>query len=178
MATLNVRLTDLTTAISTILKTHKTLINGNAVDLSSLTTTQKSNLVAAINEVKASVEAAQAAAGATIDDAATASTVKTYSVTKINSTIDSKVNAAMNLAMNNAPEALDTLGELAAALNNDANFAATLTNMISSRVSTNASQGLTAQQQANARANIGAVAAADIGNTDTDFVAVLNAGLI
>lgn len=45
---------NLATRIATEAKALRTLINGNAADLSSLTTTDKTNLVAAINEVAAS----------------------------------------------------------------------------------------------------------------------------
>ena len=41
------RLTDLSTRIATEVKALRTLINGNAADLSALTTTNKTNLVAA-----------------------------------------------------------------------------------------------------------------------------------
>lgn len=44
------RLSDLTTALGTSIKGVKTLVNGNAADLSALNTVDKSNLVAAINE--------------------------------------------------------------------------------------------------------------------------------
>ena len=39
-------------------------------------------------------------------------------------------------------------------------------------------QSLTVAEQLQARANIGAVAASDVGNTDTDFVAVFVAALV
>ena len=47
------RLSDLATAIGTSIKGVKTLVNGNAADLSALNTTDKTNLGAAINEVLA-----------------------------------------------------------------------------------------------------------------------------
>ena len=43
------------------------------------------------------------------------------------------VNAIIRRLVGNAPSALDTLGELAAALNNDDDFAATVTNLISNK---------------------------------------------
>ena len=52
MATLQVRLQDLATRIATEVKALRTLLNGNAADNSALITTVKTNLVAAINEVK------------------------------------------------------------------------------------------------------------------------------
>jgi len=41
-----------------------------------------------------------------------------------------------------------------------------------------AAQTLTAPEQAQARSNIGAVAASDVGNTDTDFVVVFEGALV
>lgn len=56
---------DLATRISTEVKALRTLINGNQTDLSALTTTAKTNLVAAINEVDAAVGAGSPS---TLDD--------------------------------------------------------------------------------------------------------------
>jgi hypothetical protein len=153
------------------------LLNGNAADNSALTTTAKANLVAALNEVKGLADAAAAAAAARplINDASTASTTETYSVTKIRD----YVTAAIDAVVAGAPGALNTLDELAAALGDDGNFAATITTALGNRVRTDtAAQGLTGTQQGNARTNIGAQAAAEIGNPDTDFVATFEAGLI
>lgn len=58
------RLTDLTTRIANEVKALRTLLNGNAADLSALTITAKSNLVAALNELKADVDAAAQSGGA------------------------------------------------------------------------------------------------------------------
>lgn len=82
--------TDLATRVATELKAHKVLINGNAVDLSALTTTSKTNLVSAINEVKASVSSA-----AGINDAATSSS-STWSSTKITSYVGTSTAALIN----------------------------------------------------------------------------------
>ena len=49
-----------------------------------------------------------------------------------NSSVDAKIQANIANLINSAPGALNTLNELAAALGNDANFASTLTNLISS----------------------------------------------
>lgn len=45
-------ITNLTTRIATETKSIRTLLNGNAADLTTLTTTDKTNLVAALNEIK------------------------------------------------------------------------------------------------------------------------------
>lgn len=174
MATLAQRLQDLATRIATECKALRTLVNGNAVDLSSLTTTAKTNLVAALNEVRALAVAAQSSGGATINDAAT-NTTNVWSSQKTQDTITN----AINVLTTGAPGAMDTLDELAAALGDDANFAASMTTALSNRVRHDtAAQGLTATQQGNARTNIGAQDAASIGNTDQDLVAAFNAALV
>ena len=71
MATLETRLRDLATGIGTKVKAVMTLINGNVADLSALTTTTKTNLVAALNEVRALAAGKQDALGFTPIDAAT-----------------------------------------------------------------------------------------------------------
>ena len=79
---------------------------------------------------------------------------------------ESFVQQAVNELIGAAPEALNTLQELAAALGNDENFATTILDAVSA--STNAvrydinNQGLTAQQKQNARTNIDAVSDADV----------------
>ena len=139
--------------------------------LSALTTTAKTSLVAAINELKAAVDAA-AGGGVTIDDVAgDGATTVTWSADKIHDTIEAAKLAVKNDLTAGAAAALDTLSELAAALNNDPAFAATIAAEIANRVRYDAAQTLTAPQQAQARANIGAQSAAAIGDPDRDLVA-------
>ena len=139
--------------------------------LSALSTTAKNNLVAAINELKTAVDAA-ASGGVSINDAAgDGATGVTWSADKIHDTIEAAKLAVKNDLTAGAAAALDTLSELAAALNNDPAFAATIAAEIANRVRYDAAQTLTAPQMAQARANIGAQSAADIGNPDRDLVA-------
>lgn len=72
---------------------------------------------------------------------------------------------AVNALIGGAPGALDTLAEFAAAINDDANIAATLTNALALRLRFDAAQSLTAPQLAQARANLalGTAAAIDVG---------------
>lgn len=163
----------LATRIATECKSIRTLVNGNAANLNALTTTNKTNLVAALNELKALIDAATAAAGAQINDA-TIATTSTYSSSKIEDLVSDSIAAVLN----GAPTALDTLDELANALGDDANFAATVTNSLANRLRVDAAQGLTAPQQAQARANISVYSQAEIGDPNTDFVATFNTGLI
>lgn len=174
MSTLVTRIGDLATRTATEIKSVRTLVNGNAANLSSLNTTSKSSLVSALNEVLAVANQAVAASGATIDDTATASATKTYSINKI----VELVNAAIAQVTNGAPAALDTLDELSAALGDDANFAATITAALGNRVRFDAAQTLTSAQKSQAKSNIDALGTAEIGDPDTNFVVTFNAGLV
>lgn len=170
MTTLAQRIVDLATRIATEAKSHKTLINGNAADLSALSTTAKTNLVAALNELKANIVAF--GTPAQIDDATTVLD-KTWSSTKISG----QITAAINALTNGAPAALDTLKELADAIADDAGFAATVTTSLGNRVRVDAVQAFTAPQKAQGNANLGSAALVDTGTLDTDFVSTFNAGL-
>ncbi|WP_316196566.1 hypothetical protein [Bradyrhizobium sp. SZCCHNS3053] len=64
------------------------------------------------------------------------------------------VTAAINALINGAPGALDTLKELADAINDDAAFSATVTTALSNRLRFDASQTLSAAQAQVARANV------------------------
>lgn len=143
--------------------------------LASLSTTAKANLVAAINEL-------HAALGATIDDTAGTGDVDvTWSAGKIFDTIALAKAAVKDEILDGAGSALDTLKELADALNNDPSFAATVATDLGKRVRFDAAQVLTGPEQVQARANIGAAdgTAVDalvlaLGDIDTDFVAAYN----
>lgn len=241
--------TNLATRIATEAKSLRTLINGNAADLSSLDTATKTNLVAAINEVAAAV-----ASGAGIDDNAT-STSSTWSSSKTDSEITSastadrartnhtgtqsadtltdgttnkaylatertklsgiaagatanstdaqlrdrsthtgtqtvstlsdftsSLNAALaalkDEILGGAGAAFDTLGELQALIADNQDLIAALETAAANRVRFDAAQSLTSPQQAQARANIGAASAADVGDTSTDFVGTFESALI
>lgn len=169
------RVAALATAIGADIKT----LTQNQGTLSSLSTTAKSNLVAAINEIFTLASNAQAAAGAQIlDTAGDGVTDKTWSANKIYDELTAAIAALRTELTNGAAAALDTFAELAAALNNDPSFATNVATSLANRVRFDSVQTLTAPQQAQARSNIGAAAAADVtalstavGNTDADFVA-------
>ena len=139
--------------------------------LSALTTTAKASLVAAVNELKTAVDAASGSGVSINDGAGDGATGVTWSADKIFDAIEAAKTAVKNDLTAGAAAALDTLSELAAALNNDPAFAATIAAEIANRVRFDAAQTLTAPQQAQARANIGAQSAAAIGDPDRDLVA-------
>lgn len=167
MATLQTRLENLATRVGTECKALRTLINGNAADLSALTTTAKNNLVAALNELKAAIDAAGSAPE--VNDALT-NTTNTWSSQKISD----QITAAITALTTGAPGALDTLNELAAAIGDDASFASTVTTALGNRLRFDAAQTLTAPQKVQGNANLGSASLVDTGTLDTDFVAVFN----
>lgn len=125
-------------------------------DTTSLTTTDKTSLVNAINEVKASASSG----GTTINDASTTSTTQTWSAQKSTSAI-AQVKTDI---LGGASAAFDTLQELQAALGGDANYATTTATALGNRVRYDASQTLSAAQQLTACNNIG------VGDPTTNFV--------
>jgi len=164
--TLQVQIQNLTTRIGTEFKALRNLIGGSGTaDVSALDTTA-TNLVEAINEVKAVADAAISSGGAQINDTATNAT-EVWSSSKI----DSEISAQLNGAIDGAPAALDTLNELAAAIGDDANFAATTTTALGNRVRFDAAQSLTTPQQLQACENIG------VGDPETNFVTVFETAL-
>ena len=143
-------------------------VRAKAGNLANLTTTDKSSLVAAINELKAAV-----VSSAVIDDAQIAAST-TYSSTKIVSLLD----ALKADILGGADAAYDTLVEIQQLLQNGTSGLDALLAAVNNRVRFDGVQSLTVVEQLQARSNIGAVAASDVGNTDTDFVAVFEGALV
>lgn len=184
--------------------------------LSNLTTLEKTNLVGALNELRAAVaalsdaqanaagindaalatsttetysvkkileviDAAIAAAGIINDSAASTSTTETYSASKISSDIIAAVNAAKQEIIGSAPETLNALNELAAALGNNPDFATDVAASIGARVRFDEAQSITNAQKGIARTNIGAVSQdemsqlkTDLGDLTVDLVSIYN----
>lgn len=181
------------TRVGTECKALRTLVNGNAADLSALTTSNKASLVAAINEI---VGAGAAAAG--INDATT-STTTTWSSSKIatftggggggagidDSAVSSgtvwssnKTNTTINAVIGTAPTGLNTLGKVATALNSDPNYAATTTTALNNRVRVDSAQSFNGTQQTQGRSNIGAAGSTEMGDPAADFVSLFQAAML
>lgn len=129
-------------------------LNTRVGALASLTTTDKTSIVAALNELKASTNGA-----AIINDAVT-NTTNAWSSNKV----QTQINAAITAILNGADGANDTLQELANRINA---LAATDTGLLSF----NAAQTLTAIQQTQGCTNLG------IGDPAFDYVPAINTGL-
>lgn len=135
-------------------------------NLTNLTTTAKNNLVAAINEVKA---LATSATGVINDAAGAGVTDKTYSVDKIITLL----NTVKQDILGGLPAtAFDTIKEIADYIASDQTAMSGLVTGLANRVRFDAAQTLTSGEQAQARANIGALSTVEIGNPDTDYLAV------
>lgn len=134
-----------------------TSVSGRVGTLSSLTSTDKTSLVAALNELKAIVSGL--GAGVAIDDgAASGSTV--WSSTKT----QTQINAAITALISGAPGAQDTLAELAAQIT-------ALAAADGSLLSFGAAQTLTTPQQLQGCTNLG------IGDPAHNFVTAIETAL-
>ena len=154
--TLETKIIALAQAIGTDVKTLTT----KQGDLTSLSTTAKGNLVAAINELYTMA----GSAGATIDDnAGDGATAVVWSADKVYDSIEAAKIAVTNSLTNGAAAALDTLSELAAAIGDDPNFAATIATEIGNRVRYDAVQTLNTAQKLQACTNIG------VGDPESDL---------
>ncbi|WP_328660331.1 hypothetical protein [Nocardia salmonicida] len=111
----------------------------------------------------------------TASNAAAARTaIDVYSVAEA----DAAAAAAAAAVVASAPSALNTLDELAAALGDDANYAATTATALGNRLRVDASQGLNGTQQTQGQDNLSVYSRAQLGDPTTDFVAVLEAALV
>lgn len=151
--TLSKQISALATQVGTDIKQ----IIANVGDLSQLTTDQKSSLVVALNELKANLQDIAGSVGATINDSEINAT-QTWSSQKI----DSAITAAINALVNGAPTTLDTLQELASAIETNQDAISALQTIAAGHVKYTEAQSLTTEQQAQARTNIGAAAASDL----------------
>ena len=150
------RIIALAQAIGADIKSLKA-VNG---DLSSLSTTAKGNLVAAINELHTTIGNLS-----DIDDTAGDGDIDAlWSANKIYDTIEAAKTAVKTELIGGANAALDTFKELQDAIANDATFAQTMATSLSKKVSFDVAQTLSVAEKAQVCANIG------IGDPDYDFV--------
>ena len=164
---LQVRIESLVLRLAAEFKT----IYGQVGTLANLSTTDKTNLVSSINELRSQISVL---AGITvIDDANSAATTTTFSASKITGLLD----ALKSDLLGGADAAFDTLKELQTAILSDESGIAALLTAVDKRVRFDAAQSLTAPEQTQARQNIGAIAATAIGDPETDFVLVFEAAL-
>ena len=165
---LETSLSSLITAIGTDIKT----ILAAQGNLTNLTTTERTNLVGAVNEIKVSLSSLEGQiAGATNinDTGAASSTTETYSIYKILDLITAAQTAVKSDILGSAPAALDTLQELAQALDANPSFATDIAAGLALRVRVDGAQSIDSSQQTQGRSNIGAASASDLATLITDL---------
>lgn len=123
------------TEIKNSVDTLKTDVSTKLGDLTTLATTDKTSVVRAMNELKASIGAVNTGTDETA----------------VNQLIDNKINALVD----NAPEALNTLKEIADKLQADESTATALASTVSKKVAFDSPQSLSTEQQKQAQENIG-----------------------
>lgn len=138
---LQTRISDLITAVGTDMKQLRVWITGSSSgNLTGLTTTDKTSLVNAINEVAAATPPAPADASTTVKGIVELATLAevatgTDSVRAVTPAGVRQERDAIKAEILGAgvPAALDTLDELAAALADDANFATSVTTSLAGK---------------------------------------------
>ena len=140
MSSLQTRLAELVTAIGTDYKTIRTWLTGSSTGtLASLTTTDKTSLISAINEVKAAATGAPPASTTTaqgVIEIATLAEVATGTDTSRAVTPEGVRQERVALKaelLNGVGTAFDTLKELADALAADESSAATLATLVGTK---------------------------------------------
>jgi hypothetical protein len=92
---------------------------------------------------------------------------------------NSYTDTAISNLINGSPSALNTLKELSDALGADANFSATIATALGNRVRVDEAQSFSSGQKTQARDNIGAASAADVGDVAAaNFVTTFEAALV
>lgn len=146
-------------------------------NLTALTTTEKTNLVAAINELHSAINAInnQVANASAINDTTT-STTTSWSSSKTSTELQKvaddavlKIQQLKDDLLGGASSAFDTFKELQDMFNNDASYASKVADALAKRVRVDAAQTFTVDEQKQACANIG------IGDPTVDYVAIYNA---
>lgn len=132
-------------------------VSGKIGALAGLTTTEKSTVVGALNELAGRIAAAESATAALIDDTST-DTDTTWSSTKI----AAELAAGFADLVNGAPEALNQLNELAAAFQNNPDSITNIMTILGKVVRVDVAQAYSAAEKAQGLANLGGASAADL----------------
>lgn len=178
MSTLEQRVDALAAQLGTDIATVNSLIaalDAADGDLSTLSTTAKNNLVAALNELKSDIDNVDVSS--VIDDV-NGGAAKTWSADKINSQITNAIDGLVG----GAGDAYNTLKELATELQSNDSAIATLLAAQSNRLAVDQAQNFTESAKQQGRDNLGAASASDlttldaaVGDTGLNFVNTYNA---
>lgn len=137
-----------------------TSVAGKQGDLTLLNTLEKTNLVGALNELKTGLTSVES----TVVDSAT---------------IQGMIDAGITGVVDGAPDALNTLNEIASALAEDDTAIDGIMTALAKRVRVDQAQAFTTEEKAMGRSNIDAQDASEIGDVpNADFVATYNAAKV
>ena len=120
-----------------------------------------------ITAINTAITNLQSAVNGLIDDT-TASTTKVYSSSKVDSQITAAKQAVKNDLLGGAGTAYDTLKELADLIETNKTAIEALQTLAAGHVKYDAAQDLTDEQKAQARTNIGAIAASEVNLTEVN----------
>ena len=174
IAKLYIRINELATAIGTTIKDVKDSV-GN---VSGLSTTNKTSVVGAINELDTAIKTKSSLTLDTvrielINDIGAPSTTSTYSSSRIEDKISEAVEAGKtavkNSILDGAESAYDTLKEIQEIIKEDKTAAASLLESVNNRLKINEKMELTPEQKN--------FIAESLGFEDTDFVNTFNKAL-
>ena len=157
MAVLTQSINDGFAQITTLLKQVNTTLKGNQGDLTKLSTTDKTSLVNALNELKNTID------NKTSINDSQKTAANTWSATKIST----EITTAITNVINGADVSSDTLKELADKI-------AALAQADNGLVSAKVAQSFTAPEKLQARNNIDVYSKAEIGDVNTNFVTTIN----
>lgn len=163
--TLNTQISALATQVGTDVKDLLAKV-ATIGDVSTLTTSQKATVVVAVNELKAAIDAVQTNIGAQINDESN-DTSHTWSGSKISTEISTKCQEVKDALLGGAGDAYDTLKELADLIETNEDAITALQELAGAHVRYDQAQELEPSQQTQARSNIGAAAAADVGTVSS-----------
>lgn len=163
--TLNTQISALATQVGTDVKDLLAKV-ATIGDVSTLTTSQKATVVVAVNELKAAIDAVQTNLGAQINDESN-DTSHTWSGSKISTEISTKCQEVKDALLGGAGDAYDTLKELADLIETNEDAITALQELAGAHVRYDQAQELKPSQQTQARSNIGAAAAADVGTVSS-----------
>lgn len=196
------RLTAAFNRIAAAIKSNRMLINGNAADLSALTTSSKTSIVSAINELQTEVDSA-AGGGAAINDGTTSAS-SVWSSSKTSSEINSatgdiankvdyseaqtltepqKVQARTNIGAGTSDLTIGTTGSTAKAGNYTPPTASTTTTgtvelATSAETTTGTDTTRAVTPQGLKAVTDTLVTSSATGNLETDYVAIIEAALL
>lgn len=163
------RLRDLAGGIAVDIKSLRLAVG----DTTALSTTAKTSLVAAINEVFLMAESAAGGGIAINDTAGAGATTVAWSADKIVTELDTAISTLRaELLGGEVDAALDTFAELQARLAEDQTLAASFSTALTKRVRVDAPQTFTVAEKLQACENLG------LGDPDVDLLAIYNAAKV